>query len=577
MKTILLIIVALFISIDASADARIYGKLFGYDSKPMILADIIVTNVANRRDVNFYQTKPDGSFNFKLAPNGSYNIVFAGVNHQNFELSLFTFDKEENIELNIQLSPYKIDREIDELYVIGSFNAFSFDEGLIEMQKHSDGTFSAEVPNGSDTLYYQILGAITQPVLRSINGTMSDAYVYDGGGDYRSVLYISEKKVKIIFDPAKMAFPDTPPVIASPSEKFRNYLNLKSEIDSISGIFWSKALRDEFNDDNDYKNALNNIFATLENYYNEYEDSRIRVFMLDKYIAFSQIANKNIHNVNVKFITKLFNLITPQSAFWSNFPHHTLTILRYDASDNTKQYVQRIIDENPDKNAVRHIQHYLIAMDLINNYNNREKIANILKDLNEPELSIFNALYHIEHSDDTLTFRALYKYLIEKYPDTWSGQRARFQWDENRNIQVNKMVPDFKLASIDNENVIYSPTTLKGKYVLIDLWATWCGPCIGELPHLESVYNKYKVKNLEILSISFDRSPEIVKKYREGKWKMPWLHAFADGAFEGEIGKKFEVVGIPRPILIDPQGKIIAIETELRGKQLEETLKKLIK
>ena len=81
--------------------------------------------------------------------------------------------------------------------------------------------------------------------------------------------------------------------------------------------------------------------------------------------------------------------------------------------------------------------------------------------------------------------------------------------------------------------------------------------------------------HLEILSLSFDQKPEDVKKFREEKWKMPWKHAFIEGNFQSDLAKLFEVNGIPKPILVDETGKIIAIEGKLRGETLEQTLGKV--
>ncbi|MEK6570620.1 MAG: thioredoxin-like domain-containing protein, partial [Bacteroidota bacterium] len=83
-------------------------------------------------------------------------------------------------------------------------------------------------------------------------------------------------------------------------------------------------------------------------------------------------------------------------------------------------------------------------------------------------------------------------------------------------------------------------------------------------------------KNFEILSLSYDRKAEDVIKFRQGKWKMPWLHSFIQKGFDNEISKQFEVFGIPRPILVDSTGKIIAMEMELRGPNLEKTLTRVL-
>ena len=116
---------------------------------------------------------------------------------------------------------------------------------------------------------------------------------------------------------------------------------------------------------------------------------------------------------------------------------------------------------------------------------------------------------------------------------------------------------------------------MKGQVYLIDFWAVWCGPCIAEMPNLHKVYEKYKDEGFTILSLSFDGSPDEVTEYREGEWKMPWLHAFVKGGFQADVAKSFQVLGIPKPILIGKDGAILATERDLRGEKLDKTLANL--
>ena len=115
-----------------------------------------------------------------------------------------------------------------------------------------------------------------------------------------------------------------------------------------------------------------------------------------------------------------------------------------------------------------------------------------------------------------------------------------------------------------------------GKYYLIDFWAVWCGPCRAEMPNLHEAYNEFKSDNFTILSLSFDPRAEAVDKYRKETWAMPWLHSFIEGGFNNDLSKRFEVLGIPKPLLVNPQGIIVATETELRGENLKKTLSKYL-
>lgn len=104
---------------------------------------------------------------------------------------------------------------------------------------------------------------------------------------------------------------------------------------------------------------------------------------------------------------------------------------------------------------------------------------------------------------------------------------------------------------------------LRGKYVYIDVWATWCGPCIAEIPHLKRVEEKYHGKNIEFVSISVD-----TKKDYE-KWKkfvvtkeLGGIQLFADNDWNSDFVKAFGITGIPRFILLDPKGNILSANAD---------------
>ena len=88
----------------------------------------------------------------------------------------------------------------------------------------------------------------------------------------------------------------------------------------------------------------------------------------------------------------------------------------------------------------------------------------------------------------------------------------------------------------------------------------------------ETRVDKCRDRGLEILSLSFDQHASQVDEFRQAKWPMPWLHAFVEGGFRSDLAKRFEVVGIPTPILVDETGTIIATAGFLRGETLEKTL-----
>ena len=118
----------------------------------------------------------------------------------------------------------------------------------------------------------------------------------------------------------------------------------------------------------------------------------------------------------------------------------------------------------------------------------------------------------------------------------------------------------------------YKAEDYAGKTVLIDFWATWCGPCRGEIPNVKKLYAYYHEKGFEIIGISSDRDVETLKKFIE-KEEMPWKQMMRDKALVADgqtMGSYYGVTGIPTMILIGPDGKVITVNA--RGQALEKAL-----
>jgi len=151
------------------------------------------------------------------------------------------------------------------------------------------------------------------------------------------------------------------------------------------------------------------------------------------------------------------------------------------------------------------------------------------------------------------------------------GLKLRQSLNIQRSLVVGAMAPDFRQPDTAGRNVALS--SLRGKYVLIDFWASWCGPCREENPNLLNAYQKYKDKNFTVLAISLDKDRKSwIKAIKEDK--LPWEQLSDLKGFDNAAGKLYAVGAIPTNYLIDPTGKVIT--SNLRGEELEKKLAEIL-
>jgi thiol-disulfide isomerase/thioredoxin len=165
--------------------------------------------------------------------------------------------------------------------------------------------------------------------------------------------------------------------------------------------------------------------------------------------------------------------------------------------------------------------------------------------------------------------RHVYQTLLGRYSDS-PNLRQKVKDELNKLDKVGKPAPS--VVATDVKGASFRLEALRGKYVLVDFWATWCAPCIGELPRVQAAYEKYRGKGFEIVAVSLDESKAAVTDFVTAR-KIPWrqLHNASAGT---DLVEAFGVSTIPATFLIDPNGVVIRLE--LRGPALDKALAELL-
>ncbi len=536
--------------------SKVVGVVTGHDGQPLAVAHVRVMGHGADGSAEA-KVGPDGTFELDVAHVGLARLEFTGVDHEQTELMAVLGDTP--LELGVRLGTYEREEPLGELLAaVWTDNPAKSRPRQKKLTKGKDGIYTAEIKTDAERVWYQISG-VAGPS-RIVNGPQSVAYEYDGGGDYRSIVLPSKGVVKIAVDPKKLvpSGKDRILTFADEDEPTARIIPIVELADAENRRV-SKLLRESkpsspqeaqaFINAHDWSPTRTSVLAALEGE----SDPAVRRAVLATYFDLGSFPSASATAEDRERAKELIGALEATDVGWELFSGAMMQAAELSDDPRHAEQLEALLDKDlPPMTAGEVLFSRLIKATLEGD--------------NKAQRNAYGRL-------QTPRFAETPFFFISK------------QYDPDRAIRAGAKFPEFEISSITDGKASAGKTLtnedLSGKVYLVDVWATWCKPCVAEMDNLHAAYDKYRTKRkpkqgerqFEILSVSVDKGTDEVARFRKERFPMPWRHGHLSFEAAGEL---FGIAGIPYAVLLDETGTILATSPQVSGASLETLLDKVL-
>lgn len=460
--------------------------------------------------------RKDGGFVLKSRRRGLAWLELTAVDHAAFRVPIVLDGTAIRFDATLGTYAPADDRATPEIHVWKK-GAEDSEPTVFELQRQSNGDLAAEVPTSAKRVAVQI--ANVAGLGRSVNAPGATAYEYDGAGDYYGMFEPAGGKLRIVMTQAQQPRGDAPKLAFTPAD------SPAARVAAL-GELWQPTLRVQTPADT----------PALWQRAKDSDDALVRRIATAMALAIDRRNNDELA-ADERALAEALVASTPfGDALWAFMPGG---VVRAADIGGKPELVERVLAEQlgPEQSAMVLLGMLASASDRGDEARTRELWAKISK---------------------------------PPYAELGLVEMAA-AWNPDRKVKRGGVLPRFEAAQLGATQRLRSED-LGGKIVLIELWATWCQPCVEAMDELHALHGEYAGPGFEILSISMDEEAALVEKFR-ARWPMPWLHVFG-GDDREKLYTAFETATLPYTVLVGADGTILEAAAAMEPGELRRWLER---
>lgn len=495
-----------------------------------------------------YKSK-DGKFNIELDP-GRYMIAMLYRNAQPLFYHFYVPEKTSTVEFNVTLDRLCIPEKIDSVELYGDYNDWAFDKRI--KLKYNDSKKNwylpkAEIPDNLKCFKLLLPGSsyLQDLPIDSITTWVWPANLY------------SKPKKDIVFNPADYKRGNPKPLITGTVDTAYNTLmnKIQTIVNTLDMPFGAKSMEDVEKYATTYKKHLNDLNLVIENTPERLKwatfNAMAEMLRISNYGQMYYASNtKNNKMLNANYQSESYeNQIKNIAKIFKDIEFTNLTICEADIDElwNIDYYL-----DNLNLYEELHIPYGYFKQKLVDS---QKKLDN--QNL-AGEISWCKAT-NFRYNNPEKAIKA-YQTILEQYPRYRNCKNGTIQKTLfGLRVKEGAMAPDFNVTTVSGKTI--SLSSLRGKYVFIDFWGTWCSPCRGEIPNVKKLAESYPSEKLVVLGIAHDKADDLKNFMAQNDIK------YENAVDSPEIMDKYGINSWPTTFLIGPDGTIVA--KNLRGELIE--------